>query len=154
MVAHELTSALRARQSPWPMPIIPMDAAHETRLRSGSVRNVLKSWPSTYKLYNRSWTLHTDPDRRRVRCVLLQGWVVHRVTFFPRKHFCRLKSSQLCSPAPVDGIRAQDRSFSCTSASVPFRGPETDPRSVLGWSEITEIVTRSSGDPVQQDVVS
>ena len=74
--------------------------------------------------------------------------------FFPRKHFCRLKSIQMCWTAPVDGFRAQDRSFSCTSASVPFRGPEADPRSVLGRSEITEIVTRSSGDSGQQDVAS
>ena len=74
--------------------------------------------------------------------------------FFLKNHFCRLKSMQVCCPAPVDGIRAQDRPFLCTSASVPFRGPETDLRSVLGRSEITEIVTRSSGDPGQQDVAS
>ena len=84
----------------------------------------------------------------------VQGWALSSVTFFPRKHLCGLKSSQVCSPAPVDGIRAQDRSFSCTSASVPFRGSEADPRSVLGRSEITEIATRSSGDSVQQDVAS
>ena len=41
----------------------------------------------------------------------------------------------MCWPAPVDGIRAQDRPFSCTSASVLLRGPEIDPRSVGGRSE-------------------
>ena len=40
------------------------------------------------------------------RTAHLQGWVVHRVTFFPRKHFYRFKSIQMCWPAPVDGIRA------------------------------------------------
>ena len=74
--------------------------------------------------------------------------------FFPRKHFCRLKSTQVCWSAPADGIRAQDRPFSCTSASVPLRGPEIDPRSIRGRSDMTEIVKRSSGDLVQQDVAS
>ena len=72
--------------------------------------------------------LHYAPGKADI-----QGWVVHRVTFFHRKHFCRLNSSQACSPAPVDGIRAQDRPFSCTSASVPFRGPA---RSIRGRSEV------------------
>ena len=64
------------------------------------------------------------------------------VTFLPRKQKSRLRSSQLCPPAPVNGIRALDRSISCTSASqsVPFRSPKTDLRSVRDWSEITEIV--------------
>ena len=37
---------------------------------------------------------------------------------FLEKHFCSLKSIQVCCPAPVDGIRAQDRPFSCSSASA------------------------------------
>ena len=125
---------------------IQLTTRHRTRTTNKQLawrfRLGLGRWGQKTKIQNKTYA------------VPVQGWVVHRVTFFPRKHFCRLKSSQLCSPAPVDGIRAQDRSFSCTSASVPFRGPETDPRSVLGRSEITEIVTRSSGDPGQQDVAS
>ena len=94
-------------------------------------------------------------DEHNIKRIGIQGWVVPRVTFFHRKHFCRSNSSQACSPAPVDGIRAQDHPFSCTSASVPFRGPEIDPRcSVRGRSEMTEIVTRSSGDSGEQDVTS
>ena len=84
----------------------------------------------------------------------LQGWAARSGIFSSIKHFCGLKSSQACSPAPVDGVRAQDRPFSCISASVPFRGPEVDPRSIRGRSEMTEIVTISSGDLVQQDVTS
>ena len=39
---------------------------------------------------------------------------------------------------------------------LPFRsrGPEIDPRSIRGRSDMTEIVTRSSEDLVQQDVTN
>ena len=47
-------------------------------------------------------------DEHNIKRIGIQGWVVPRVTFFHRKHFCRSNSSQACSPAPVDGIRAQD----------------------------------------------
>ena len=54
-------------------------------------------------------------------CAAVQGWVTHRVTFFFKNHFSTLKSIQVCCPAPeyaVDGIRAQDRPFSCSWVSA------------------------------------
>ena len=61
----------------------------------------------------------------------------------PRANF--YESSQVCYPAPGDGIRAQGRPFSCTSASVSSRGPQDRSRvGPRGRSEMAEIVTRST----------